>query len=130
MPTRGSVILKGVTFAFNSARLTSSSRTVLDQAAAGLKHHPLLKVEIQGYTDSVGSLAYNLKLSQRRAESVRRFLESDGVAPRQLRARGYGPADPIASNRTAAGRSLNRRVVMKVLSNPNAVKVEGQGSAK
>ena len=130
MPTRGSVILKGVTFAFNSAQLTSSSRSVLDQAAAGLKSHPLLKVEIQGYTDSVGTLAYNLKLSQRRAESVRHFLVADGVAPGQLRARGYGPADPIASNRTAAGRALNRRVVMKVLSNPNAVRVKGQGIAK
>jgi OOP family OmpA-OmpF porin len=120
----------GVTFAFNSARLTSSSRSVLDQAAAGLKSHPLLKVEIQGYTDSVGTVAYNLKLSQRRAESVRHFLVADGVAPGQLRARGYGPADPIASNRTAAGRALNRRVVMKVLSNPNAVRVKGQGIAK
>jgi OOP family OmpA-OmpF porin len=130
LPTRGSVILKGVNFAFNSAHLTASSRSVLDQAAAGLKHHPLLKVEIQGYTDSIGTRAYNLKLSQQRAESVRDFLVTDGVAPGQLRARGYGPADPIASNRTAAGRALNRRVVMKVLSNPNAVKVKGQGTAK
>lgn len=130
LPTRGSVILKGVTFAFNSARLTASSRSILDQAAEGLKHHPLLKVEIQGYTDSVGTVAYNLRLSQRRAESVRDFLIADGVAAGQLRARGYGPADPIASNRTAAGRALNRRVVMKVLSNPNAVKVKGSGTVK
>ena len=130
VPTRGSVILKGVTFAFNSARLTASSRSVLDQAAAGLQDHPLVKVEIQGYTDSIGTVAYNLKLSQHRAESVLHFLVADGVAPGQLRARGYGPADPIASNRTAAGRALNRRVVMKVLSNPNAVRVKGQGIVK
>lgn len=130
LPTRGSVILKGVTFAFNSAHLTSSSRSVLDQAAEGLKNHPLLKVEIQGYTDSVGTVAYNLRLSQHRAEAVRNFLIADGVAAGQLRARGYGPADPIASNHTAAGRALNRRVVMAVLSNPNAVKVKGSGTVK
>ena len=130
LPSRGSVTLKGVTFAFDSARLTASSRSVLQQVAAGLKHHPLLKVEIQGYTDSTGTVAYNLKLSQRRAEAVRQFVLAEGVAPGQLRTRGYGLADPIASNRTAAGRALNRRVVMKVLSNPNAVKVKGQRTAK
>lgn len=130
LPRRGSVTLKGVTFAFDSARLTASSRSVLEQVAAGLKKHPLLKVEIQGYTDSTGTAAYNLKLSQRRAESVRHFLLAEGVAPGQLRTRGYGLADPVASNRTAAGRALNRRVVMKVLSNPNAVKVHGQGTTK
>lgn len=128
LPSRGSVILTGVTFAFNSARLTAPSRSVLEQVAAGLKHHPLLKVQLQGYTDSTGTAAYNLKLSERRAESVRHFVLSEGVEPEQLRTRGYGLADPIASNRTASGRALNRRVVLKVLSNPNAVKVKGQGT--
>ncbi|MHB1871526.1 MAG: OmpA family protein [Steroidobacteraceae bacterium] len=130
LPNRGSVILKGVTFAFDSARLTESSRLVLDQAAGGLKHHPLLRVEIQGYTDSTGTVGYNLRLSQRRADSVQHFLLAEGVAPRQLRTRGYGLADPIASNRTAAGRASNRRVVMKVLGNPNAVKVTGSDTSK
>ncbi|EQD41019.1 lipoprotein, partial [mine drainage metagenome] len=84
----------------------------------------------QGYTDSTGTAAYNLKLSQRRADAVRQFVITEGVAPGQLRTRGYGLADPIASNRTASGRALNRRVVLKVLSNPNAVKVKGQGTTQ
>lgn len=128
LPNRGSVILKGVTFAFDSARLTAPSRAVLEDVAAGLRHHPLLKVQVQGYTDSTGTVAYNLKLSELRAESVRQFVLGEGVEGQQLRTRGYGVADPIASNRTASGRALNRRVVLKVLSNPNAVKVKGQGT--
>ena len=94
----------------------------------GLKQHPRLKVEVQGYTDSTGSVAYNMRLSRRRAEAVRGFLIGDGVDPAQMRARGYGPHDPVASNRTAEGRALNRRVVLEVLSNPNSVRVKGQGS--
>lgn len=128
LPSHGPVILKGVTFAFNSARLRASSRSVLDQAAAGLKQHPRLRVQIQGYTDSTGTAAYNLKLSQRRADSVRNFLLAEGVAPGQLDARGFGLADPIASNRTAAGRAQNRRVVMEVLRNPGGEGVTGQGT--
>jgi OOP family OmpA-OmpF porin len=128
IPMKGSVTLTGVTFAFDSAKLTDTSRPVLDGVAQGLKQHPRLKVELQGYTDSTGSLAYNMRLSQRRAEAVREFLIGDGVAAAQLRARGYGPHDPVASNRTAEGRALNRRVVLEVLSNPNSVRVKGQGS--
>ena len=128
IPSKGSVTLTGVTFAFDSASLTDSSRPVLDGVAGGLKQHPLIKVQLQGYTDSKGSVAYNMRLSRRRAESVRQYLIGDGVDPSQLTARGYGPEHPVASNRTADGRSQNRRVVLEVLSNPNGVKVKGQGS--
>jgi OOP family OmpA-OmpF porin len=128
IPAKGSVTLTGVTFAFDSANLTDTSRPVLDGVAMGLKQHPRLKVEVQGYTDSTGSVAYNMRLSRRRAEAVREFLIGDGVDPAQLRARGYGPRDPVASNRTAEGRALNRRVVLEVLSNPNSVGVKGEGS--
>jgi len=128
LPTKGSVTLTGVTFALNSANLTDTSRPVLDGVAAGLKQHPLLKVEVQGYTDSTGSVAYNMRLSRRRAQSVREYLLGEGVDPSQLTARGYGPRDPVASNRTAEGRARNRRVVLEVLSNPNSVNVKGQGS--
>ncbi len=130
IPTRGSVTLEGVTFAFNSADLTEASRPVLDDTASGLKEHAGLKVEIQGYTDGVGSARYNLALSQRRADAVRQYLIGQGVDPSQLTARGYGKADPVASNATAEGRARNRRVVLFVLSNPGAVEVKGQGSAR
>jgi OOP family OmpA-OmpF porin len=128
LPSKGSVTLTGVTFAFDSANLTESSRPVLDGVAAGLKQHPLIKVEVQGYTDSTGSVAYNMRLSRRRAQAVRQDLLGEGIDPSQLTARGYGPRDPVASNRTADGRARNRRVVLEVLSNPNSIRVKGQGS--
>lgn len=130
IPSSGSVTLVGVRFAFNSATLTDSSDPILDDTAQGLKDHPGLKVEIQGYTDGIGSVRYNLGLSQRRADAVRRYLIGQGVDPDQLTARGYGKADPVASNATAAGRAKNRRVVLYVLSNPSAVKVRGEGKAR
>lgn len=128
IPAKGSVTLTGVTFALDSAHLTDDSRPVLDGVATGLKQHPRLRVELQGYTDSTGSVTYNMRLSRRRAEAVRDFLIGDGVDSSQLTARGYGPHDPVASNRTAAGRARNRRVVLEVLSNPSSVEVKGQGS--
>jgi OOP family OmpA-OmpF porin len=128
VPTKGSVTLTGVTFAYDSARLTDSSSPVLNGVATGLKQHPHLKVQLQGYTDSTGTVAYNMRLSRRRADAVREYLVGDGVDPSQLSTRGFGPEHPVASNRTADGRSQNRRVVLEVLSNPSGVKVKGQGS--
>jgi OmpA-OmpF porin, OOP family len=130
LPSKGSVTLTGVTFAYDSAHLTDSSSPVLDGVASGLKQHPLLKVQLQGYTDSTGSVAYNMRLSRRRADAVREYLIGDGVDPSQLTTRGFGPEHPVASNRTADGRSQNRRVVLEVLSNPNGIKVKGQGSTE
>jgi OOP family OmpA-OmpF porin len=127
-PLKGSITLEGVTFEHNSAALTVASHAPLDAIADGLKKHPRLKVEIQGHTDSTGSPAYNLKLSKRRADSVRDYLLSNGVNPDQLVTQGYGQTQPAASNKTAAGRARNRRVVMFVISNPGDVKVEGAGS--
>jgi len=98
--------------------------------AEGLKKHPRVKVEIQGHTDSVGKAAYNLKLSQHRAETVLSYLVSDGVSADQLTAKGYGETQPVASNKTDDGRAKNRRVVMYVLSNPGDVDVKGQGTAQ
>ena len=125
-----SITLEGVNFAFNSADLTEDSKPVLDATAEGLKKHPHVKVEIQGHTDSVGKAAYNLKLSQRRAQSVLDYLVKDGVGPDQMVAKGYGLTQPIASNKDADGRAKNRRVVMYVLSNPNDVNVKGQGTSQ
>jgi outer membrane protein OmpA-like peptidoglycan-associated protein len=127
-PLKGSITLEGVNFEHNSADLTTTSHAALDPIADGLKKHPRLKIELQGHTDSTGSPPYNLKLSQRRADSVRNYLLQQGVTGEQLVAKGYGQTQPIASNKTADGRSKNRRVVMYVVSNPGDVKVEGAGS--
>jgi OmpA-OmpF porin, OOP family len=129
-PIPQSVTLEGVNFATDKADLTADSRPILDGVAEGLKKHPGLKVEIQGHTDGQGKPAYNLKLSQRRAEAVRDYLISDGVPADQLVAKGYGLTQPVDTNKTAAGRARNRRVVMYVLSNATDVQVKGQGTAQ
>ena len=119
------VVLRGVEFATNSATLTAGSRPVLDGVAEDLRKTPRLRVELQGHTDSRGADAYNLDLSQRRADSVRDYLIAMGVNPTQLVARGYGETEPIADNATDLGRAENRRVTMRVLENPANVEVEG-----
>ena len=103
---------------------------MLDDVADGLKKHPRLKVELQGHTDSKGPDAYNLTLSQKRADSVRNYLVKDGVASTQMTAKGYGEGQPVADNTTDNGRAKNRRVVMFVIDNPGEVTVKGEGEAK
>jgi OOP family OmpA-OmpF porin len=110
------VVLRGVTFDFDSSRITPNARVILDQVADTLLSAEGLTVEIGGHTDSQGSSAYNQKLSQRRAEAVVDFLKERGVAAEQLMARGYGEEEPIASNDTEEGRELNRRVELRILS--------------
>lgn len=127
-PLKGSITLEGVTFELNSAQLTADSRTVLNDVAQDLKKFPRLRIELQGHTDSSGPDAYNLSLSQKRADSVREHLVEQGVPPAQLVAKGYGESQPIDSNTSNEGRARNRRVVMSVLDNPGDVKVEGEGA--
>lgn len=117
------VIVRAVDFEFNSTQLTAPAQQTLDDIAAALQSQPELAIEIQGYTDSIGSDAYNLHLSQKRAESVKAYLISKGAGASNLTAKGYGKADPIASNGTAEGRAQNRRVAFDVTNAPAHVKV-------
>ena len=103
------IVLKGVNFATNSARLTPGSLATLDAAAETLRRNGA-RTEVAGYTDDRGSEASNRKLSQSRAEAVRRYLVSKGVEPARLTARGYGEDNPLAENSTESGRAANRRV--------------------
>jgi OOP family OmpA-OmpF porin len=125
-PRKGSITLEGVTFEVNSAQLTDGSRPTLARVAADLVKYPGLRIEVQGHTDSSGADAYNMKLSEKRAQAVREYLVAQGVPARQVEARGYGETQPIADNDTAEGRTRNRRVVMAVLDNPGQVTVEGE----
>ncbi len=118
------VVVRAVDFEFNSTNLTGPAQETLIEVAAALVKQPELQVEIQGYSDSVGAVAYNLNLSQKRAESVRAYLISRGVGAANLTAKGYGKADPIATNATAEGRAQNRRVDFEVTNTPPHVKVE------
>ncbi len=109
------ISLQGVKFANNSAELTVTSQSVLNEAAATLRLNPELKVEVAGHTDNRGARAYNVSLSQRRAESVMNYLISKGASATKLSARGYGPDQPQADNATAQGRAANRRVELRIL---------------
>ena len=129
-PRKGSIVLEGVTFEVNSARLTGNSDTVLGGIAQDLKKYARLRIELQGHTDSSGSDAYNLKLSQQRADAVRERLIEDGVPSVQLISKGYGETKPVDSNDTPEGRAHNRRVVMFVLDNPGDVEVKGEGKTQ
>jgi OOP family OmpA-OmpF porin len=120
------VVLRGVSFETASATLTPQSFPVLNGVAEDLKLHSMVQVELQGHTDSRGKHDYNVDLSQRRAESVRDYLVSQGVNASRLTAKGYGETQPVADNNTAQGRAQNRRVVMKVTANPNNVVIHDE----
>lgn len=109
-----SVVLEGVNFATGSARLTKNSETTLEKAFIALVANPDVKVEIAGYTDNVGSVQLNDRLSRQRAESVRTWLVKKGISPARLTAVGKGMRDPIASNDTPEGRAQNRRIEFHV----------------
>ncbi len=119
-----SVILRSINFVFNKDQLTVPAQETLDEVARALVGQPSLNVQIVGHTDSVGSDAYNKRLSQRRAESVRRYLVSKGVRDANLRATGAGESQPIAGNDTEEGRAQNRRVEFVVLNKPANVDVK------
>jgi OOP family OmpA-OmpF porin len=107
----GKYVTHGINFDTNSDRLKPESAPILKQVAAGLDKNPNLKLEIDGYTDSVGDAAHNLDLSKRRAEAVRTVLVSQfGIDAARLTSNGFGQAKPIGSNDTPDGRAQNRRV--------------------
>lgn len=108
------VVLRGVNFEFDKARLTTNARSILDGVGDSLIAAPEVKVEIGGHTDAKGTDEYNLKLSDRRAASVVQYLVGKGVEPTRMTSKGYGEAMPVADNETDEGRELNRRVELKV----------------
>jgi outer membrane protein OmpA-like peptidoglycan-associated protein len=110
---RQPVVLKGVTFETGRSALRPDSYTILDLVATSLVNNPDINVEISGHTDNTGAAATNLRLSQARADAVRAYLATKGVAPERMVAKGYGAAQPIAQNTTSAGRAQNRRVELR-----------------
>lgn len=101
---------EGVLFAFDSAAVSGPAQNDLYALARNLQAYPNTRVEVTGHTDSTGADAYNLDLSQRRANSVAGVLRAGGVASSRIVAIGRGETQPIASNATAAGQAQNRRV--------------------
>jgi outer membrane protein OmpA-like peptidoglycan-associated protein len=105
----------GVTFAFNSSDLNSQFYPVLDKVAGTLGEYDKTVIEVAGHTDSVGSAAYNLQLSEKRANSVAAYLASRGVDRTRMVTIGAGKDHPIASNDTEEGRAQNRRVEITIV---------------
>ena len=108
------VNLPEVTFATASAEISPAMRTVLDRVAASMIQYPNSLIDVMGHTDSVGSDAYNLELSRRRADSVANYLISRGVAAARVERIGYGEQYPVADNTTEDGRARNRRVEIRI----------------
>jgi OOP family OmpA-OmpF porin len=109
---KGEKIILDVKFATNSADPDEASREILDGVAQTMKDYPEIKIAVRGFTDDVGSEAYNRQLSDRRARAVMGYLERQGVAANRMSAKGYGE-DPqyfVADNATEEGRAKNRRV--------------------
>jgi len=106
-------VLQGVNFETNSAKLRPESAAILDGVATRIERCHCSHVDIHGYTDSVGTAEYNQKLSERRANAVKDYLEAHGVAAGILAAQGFGEENPIASNSTKEGRAANRRVTVR-----------------
>jgi outer membrane protein OmpA-like peptidoglycan-associated protein len=106
--------MSDVLFDFNKYTLRPAAREKLAKISGIILSHPGLRLEVDGYTDSVGTDSYNMKLSEQRAGEVRGYLTGQGIAPENVAALGFGKENPVASNDTAAGRQKNRRVELVV----------------
>jgi len=106
-----------VLFDFNSASLRSASRESLREMAGVFDRYPNTTIRVEGFTDSIGSASYNERLSERRADSVSNYLENLGVRGDRIDAIGYGESHARATNSTASGRQLNRRVEIHIIAN-------------
>jgi OmpA-OmpF porin, OOP family len=102
--------LTGPSFDFNKATLTTEGRAHVDHAISIMKENAAMAVVVEGHTDSIGSDAYNMKLSQRRADTVRDYMVGHGISGSRIKTEAFGKTKPVASNKTAAGRAENRRV--------------------
>lgn len=124
------VSMHDVLFDTDKAMLKPGAKLRLEEIATTFKSHPDLKVQLKGYTDSTGSQQRNEELSHQRANAVRDYLVSQGVKASSITVEGSGASDPVASNNTAAGRQLNRRVDVVVTSEAMAAREEQEPAVK
>jgi hypothetical protein len=113
-PVKKKIVLRGVHFDFDKAVIRPDAEPILDEAARTLGEEGEIRVSVEGHTDSIGTEEYNRRLSLRRADAVRAYLERKGVAAHRMTVEGLGESQPVASNDTAAGRAQNRRVELEV----------------
>ena len=103
-------ITQQIQFDTNKATIKAVSFPILDAVDDVLAANPKITLEVQGHTDNVGAAAYNQKLSQQRADSVKAYLVKKGIPDARLVSKGYGMAQPLVPNNSAANKALNRRV--------------------
>lgn len=121
---RGLVVnMQDVLFATAKYNLTTPAQVALARIAGIVASHPGLNLHVEGYTDDTGSMQFNQKLSDERADAVRDFLINQGIDPANITAQGYGESDPVATNATPQGRKLNRRVELVISGEVIGVKV-------
>jgi outer membrane protein OmpA-like peptidoglycan-associated protein len=108
--------------------LKPGAREKLAKVSGILLAHPGLNMQIEGHTDSVGGDAFNVKLSEQRADSVKDFLGEQGVSLSSITAQGFGKAEPVATNDTAEGRQRNRRV--EIVVNGDAIGTSATATAR
>ncbi len=105
------VLNQAIHFEFDQARILPISFPILDEVARALKQNPdISRMRIEGHTDNVGTPAYNLNLSRRRAQAVLQYLRERSISEGRLNSVGFGQSQPIAGNDTEQGRAINRRV--------------------
>jgi outer membrane protein OmpA-like peptidoglycan-associated protein len=109
-------VLEDVFFETGKSNLKPSSHKTLNDLAEVLKLKKTMVIEIQGHTDNVGSEPDNMRLSQERAEAVKKYLVSKAIDIKRITAKGYGPTRPVADNSTDEGKAKNRRTSLKVIS--------------
>ena len=125
---RGLIVnMSDVLFDFNKYTLKPQAREKLAKVSGILLAYPNLKLQVEGYTDNIGSEEYNQKLSEQRADSVRDYLVSQSVPDGNITAQGYGKTHPIADNSSNSGRAENRRVEMVVSGNAIGVQEQTPG---
>lgn len=110
---QGVIIFRNIQFDFNKSNLKPESHSILDEVVEYLNSNKTVKMEIQGHTDNRGTEQYNIKLSYKRADSVRKYLVSKGVSAERLKVSGFGFSKPVVPNDTEENRSRNRRVEFK-----------------
>ena len=127
---RGLIVnMSDVLFDTGKYTLKPNTQISLAKVSGILQAYPGLKLQVEGYTDSVGGDDYNQKLSENRADAVRDFLITQGVQPDNITSTGFGKAKPVADNDTAQGRAQNRRVQLVVSGDAIGVQQSGPDSA-
>ncbi len=115
----------GILFDVNQSELKSAARSNIESLATSLKNNPETNILIVGHTDATGTDAYNYKLSERRAASVKAYAVNQGIAPSRLTTEGRGETEPISDNTTDSGKAQNRRVEIVIVAN-EAMKAEAR----